>query len=56
MIDKARVAERTQGPAEGIALYQSVVSTYPDTQAAKLSQIRITQLQSAKPSGSARSE
>lgn len=55
-IDQARLAERTQGPSEAIPIYQTVVDSYPNTQAAKLSQLRITQLQTAKPSGSALSE
>lgn len=47
-IDTARQAESNADPAEAIEIYQRVIADYPNTEAAKLSQRRITQLRSGK--------
>ena len=47
LIDKARAAESDKDLARAIATYEEVVATYPDTQAAELSQQRVKQLKSA---------
>jgi hypothetical protein len=54
MIDKARAAEREQDPAQAITAYRLVTTTFPDTQAAKLSQVRLAQLEAKKPGGPSR--
>jgi Thioredoxin-like/SLA1 homology domain 1, SHD1 len=48
LIDKARQAESGADPAQAIAAYELVVATYPKTQAAELSERRITQLKETK--------
>ena len=48
LIDKARQAESGADPAQAIAAYQLVVTTYPKTQAAELSERRIAQLKETK--------
>ena len=48
LIDQARTAERSPDPSSAIALYAQVVSTYPNTEAAQLSKLRISQLQARK--------
>jgi hypothetical protein len=54
LIDKARQAESAQDPGQAVACYELVVSTYPSTQAAELSKLRITQLKTAKPAAAER--
>ena len=49
LIDKARAAESEKDLPRSIAAYEAVVATYPGTQAAELSQLRIKQLRSAIP-------
>jgi thioredoxin-related protein len=49
LIDKARAAENEKDLPRSIAAYEEVVATYPGTQAAELSQVRINQLRSVIP-------
>lgn len=49
LIDLARAAESEQDLPRSIAAYEEVVATYPGTQAAELSQLRIKQLRSVNP-------
>jgi hypothetical protein len=49
MIDLARAAESEKDLPRSIAAYEEVLATYPGTQAAELSQLRIKQLRPAIP-------
>ena len=48
LIDTARQAETGPDQAQAITAYELVCATYPDTKAAELSQLRMTQLQMSK--------
>src|SRR5439155_2360755 len=48
LVDKARQAEIGPDQAQAITAYELVCASYPGTKAAELSELRITQLQTAK--------
>lgn len=49
LIDRARAAEAAGEKEQAITSYQEVVTSYPGTQAAKLSELRLSQLQPQEP-------